>query len=129
MAQNTPISLDLSEAGRKARILTLKMRGLNDNEISKRMKEEGYDKVSRRTIQRILKTISKAEMVDELLAQQQRDITQADIEIRLKFRDRLLDKYIPQNIKQEITANPSIIVEFSDKIKTVNPNDTKPTSS
>lgn len=68
------------------------------------------------------KSITTAQVVDELLRQQERDITkEPNSKIRMEYRDRLLDKLMP--LKQEIitknlTVNKtSVEINVSDMLK------------
>lgn len=99
---------DTSRQGKLTRVINLKMRGLTDTEIAEQMLDEGYKRVSRRTVQRLIHSADGREMAEQLLMLQLRDITQADISLRLKYRDRLLDKILGRpstliNIEQSQT--------------------------
>jgi orotate phosphoribosyltransferase-like protein len=101
----------ISKAGRLARALELKTRGLTYAEISQRMAEEGYWHVSLRTINRLLNSLEAQTYVEELKRLQLRDITIAEIPLRLKYRDRLLDKMMPRKVEQKIEGQQTIVVK------------------
>lgn len=110
MAENKIIK---SQKTRLDRAIDLKCKGLTDKEISVRMKEDGFIFASERTINRILNEITEERIVEELKRQQLRDITTAESPIRLKYRDKLLEKMMPAKPKpMEITGMPSLVVRF-----------------
>lgn len=110
MAENKIIK---SRKARLDRAIDLKCRGLTDREISVRMTEEGFLLSSERTINRILNQVPENRIVEELKRLQLRDMTTADVPIRLKYRDKLLEKMMPVKPRQmEITGMPSLIVRF-----------------
>ena len=78
------------------------------------MTEEGYNKVSLRTINRLLNSLEARAYVEELKRLQLRDITIAEIPLRLKYRDRLLDKLMPRKIQQHVTGELKQEVGFPD---------------
>ena len=88
MAQNAV----LSKISRLNRAFELKMRGMSDAEISKTMKGEGFKCVSRRTISRLMTSVEARRRVEELERLQLRDISMADLPMRLEYRDRLLGR-------------------------------------
>ena len=110
MAKINKISL----TGRLARALDLKARGLTDAEISERMKDEGYMHVSVRTINSLLNSLEAKSFVDELLRLQLRDITTSDTALRMKYRDRLLEKLMPKRIEQQIEGATDIRIVIED---------------
>ena len=108
MAQNKIIGA----RARLDRAIELKCKGLTDKEISDRMKEEGYQYVSFRTINRILNNVSEERIIEELKRHQLRDITTADSPIRLKYRDRMLDKLMPKKLEQKVSGELIQEVKF-----------------
>ena len=59
--------------------------------------------VSERTIRRDLKSSQTQDFVEELKRKQLKDIEETDdTKIRMKYRDRLLDKLIPKQVNQKI---------------------------
>jgi len=100
-----------------SRIIELKLRGLTAADITARMRNEGYSKISERTVERFWATIRKTsgeyppwspEMVEELQRQQLADITMVDErELKLKYRDRLLDKLMPRRFEQTLSGGLS----------------------
>ena len=110
MAQNEKIS----KVSRLARALDLKTRGLTDSEISVRMTEEGYRRVSMHTINRLLNGVEAKLFVDELLRLQLRDITISDTHLRLKYRDKILEKLMPRRVEQMVDGSSEIRVVVED---------------
>jgi len=101
--------------GRRARLeraIELKCKGLTDKEISARMMDEGYQYVSFRTINRILNTVSDERITEELKRLQLRDITTADSPIRLKYRDKMLEKLMPRKVEQKLSGELKQEVKF-----------------
>lgn len=78
------------------------------------MAEEGYWHVSLRTINRLLNSLEAQAYVEELKRLQLRDITIAEIPLRLKYRDRLLDKLMPRKIQHKVTGELKQEVGFPD---------------
>lgn len=107
----------ISNQSKLARVINLRMRGLNDNEISKQMNEDGYKHISPRTVSRLLKEAKKTEFADELIQQQLRDITISDTALRLKFRDKLIDKFNPPQSKLEVKGLAPIQIIFDEGLK------------
>ena len=112
MAENNIISKN----ARLDRAIDLKCKGLTDREISVRMTEEGYKYASERTINRILNEITEERIVEELKRQQLRDITTADSPIRLKYRDKLLEKMMPQKIEQKTEGSQNLKITVVDEV-------------
>ena len=110
MAQNEKIS----KVSRLARALDLKTRGLTDSEISARMTEEGYRRVSMHTVNRLLNGVEAKLFVDELLRLQLRDITISDTHLRLKYRDKILEKLMPRRVEQMVDGSSEIRVVVED---------------
>ena len=107
MAENNKIS----SKARLDRAIDLKCRGLTDREISDHMKEEGYQWVSERTINKILNTVPEERVVEELKRLQLRTITTADVPLQLKYRDRLLEKMMPRRVEQVGSVKQEIDVK------------------
>lgn len=98
-----------SKAQRKRRlrrVLELATAGMTIPEISVKMKGEGFA-ASERTVWSALHSIEAKDYQEEILRKQLTDITIADIDLRLKYRDKLLDKIMPQKIetKAEVTVD------------------------
>ena len=86
-----------SKAQRKRRVrrvLELSTAGMTIPDISKLMKEEGYA-ASERTVWGDLNSVEAQQYLGEILSKQLTDITIADIELRLKYRGKLIDKLLP----------------------------------
>jgi len=78
------------------------------------MKDEGYMHVSVRTINSLLNSLEAKSFVDELLRLQLRDITTSDTALRMKYRDRLLEKLMPKRIEQQIEGATDIRIVIED---------------
>ncbi len=100
---------------KRVRIVELKMRGLTAADVAARMRGEGYGKVSERTVERIWAEARGAESwsswsgetVEELLRQQLAEITIVDQRsLKLKYRDRLLDKLMPKQTQPLAITGP-----------------------
>ena len=106
---------------KRSRIVELKLRGLTATDIAARMRSEGYSKISERTVERFWASIRKdsgayppwsCEMVEELQRQQLADITMVDErELKLKYRDRLLEKMMPRRVEQVGSVKQEIDVK------------------
>ncbi|MDD1678732.1 MAG: hypothetical protein LUO93_06060 [Methanomicrobiales archaeon] len=90
---------------KRVRVVELKLKGLTAADVADRMRGEGYRKVSERTVERLWAEVRDEEpgyswsgdMIDELLRQQLAEITIVDQRsLKLKYRDRLLDKVMPR---------------------------------
>lgn len=94
-----------SKAKRKIRVtraLELMSSGLTIGEISKMMIYEGYA-ASERTIWSDLNGVEAKEYLGELIRKQLADIAiEPDSNIRMKYRDKLLDKMMPSKIVQKV---------------------------
>jgi hypothetical protein len=97
-------------------MIELKMRGFTNAAASLRMREEGYMKVCEKTIStfwQTMKRVSPYQIVEELQRQQLADITMSeDREVRLKYRDRLLDKLMPQRIESRSEAETTLVLKM-----------------
>jgi hypothetical protein len=71
-------------------------RGLTAKETVDYLKDTHNIKIGLQTIYRHRRSITAAEIIEEMLMAQKRDIAEADIRLRLKYRDKLLDKLLPQ---------------------------------
>jgi len=90
-----------ARARRLRRVLELSTAGFTIPDISAKMKEEGYA-ASERTVWSVLNSIEAKDYMEEILRKQLTDITIADIELRLKYRGKLLDKLLPSKIEQKV---------------------------
>jgi len=102
----------IAQRARLDKALELKLRGLSDIEIAARMKEDGYEYCSPRTINRILHEVPEERVLEELKRQQLRDITTADVPLRLKWRAHILDKMMPQKIEAKTEGKQTIVVKM-----------------
>ena len=106
------------KSSRDVRIIELKCRGLTDAQVSTRMKEENYHKISEATIQRFwskLKKESHDKLVEELIRQQLLDISiEDDRGKKMKYRDRILEKLMPRRIEQQIEGATGVRIVIED---------------
>ena len=96
----------LVKPSREARVVQLKCAGLTDARVAEAMLGEKYGKISERTVTRIWAKIKRTQpqalpvipsVVEELTRQQLFDIFAEDNRsVKLKYRDKLLDKYLPR---------------------------------
>lgn len=77
------------------------------------MREEGFS-TSKRTVWADLHSATAEEFIEELKRRQLADIALAgdNYEIRLKYRDLLLDKLMPRKVEQKNTGEPTISVRL-----------------
>src|SRR5512138_1513518 len=102
-------------SSKRIRIVELKLRGLTAADVATRMRDEGYRKVSERTVERLWAEVREDEvgyswsggMIDELLRQQLAEISIVDQRsLKLKYRDRLLDKLMPKQTQPVAITGP-----------------------
>ena len=74
------------------------------------MKEEGFIFASERTINRILNNITEERITEELKRQQLRDITTAESPIRLRYRDKMLEKLMPKKTESRVESKGEVRV-------------------
>lgn len=101
--------------------MELKLRGLSNAKISEQLREEGFDKSSERSVNRVWAEARGSvveyrpwtgEMIEELQRQQLAEITMVDDRgLKLKYRDRLLDKLMPRRFEQVGTVKQEIDVK------------------
>ena len=90
---------ELKRVARQRRTIELRCLGYSIPKIAETLKEEKI-KSSERTVFRDLRSALAEDMIQELLRIQNRDITEAqDVEVRLKYRDRILGKLMPKIIQ------------------------------
>lgn len=94
---------DIKYSARQNRVFELRVLGLTIPQIKQKMNEENY-RISERTIWSELHSDAAQQFVNELIRRQLADITLADedLSLRLKYRDKLIDKFLPQ--KRELTV-------------------------
>ncbi len=112
MAQN---GVDLHD-NRRVRIVELKLRGYSNAQISEQLRAEGFGKSSERSVNRVWAEARSSvveyrpwtgEMIDELLRHQLAEITIVDERsLKLKYRDRLLDKLMPRQTQPIAITGP-----------------------
>jgi hypothetical protein len=99
------------------RIVELQAHGFTATETQKALKEEYSINIGINTVYRHRKSSVGQEIIDELIAQQERDILKSDAEDRevaMRYRNELLKILIPERIeayvKQDITKKEIRIV-------------------
>jgi IS30 family transposase len=103
MSQNVP-KPNLKKAARLRRVIELRAQGGTIDGIAKALD------VSEKTVDRDLRGEDIKLFVDELIRQQLTDIVEAKLGMRLRYRDRLLDKLLPRKIEQKGEVEQSILI-------------------
>lgn len=80
-------------------ILKCYARGLTAHETVQFFKEKRKMKIGVQTIYRHRKNLTAAILIEEMLRNQKRDISDAPLHLRLKYRDKLLEKLLPHMYK------------------------------
>jgi Fe2+ or Zn2+ uptake regulation protein len=107
------------------RIVNLWGLGASAEETVKALREEDV-KISLHGVYNIRKSLTAQQMIDELQREQQRDIAKCDTPaLKLKYRDLLLAKLMPQKTEQKIEGGETYKVEIIDNAK----NDSVPPAS
>lgn len=94
---------------RVRRVLELSVAGMTIPEISTLMLKEGHA-ASERTVWADQNSIEAQEYLEEIMRKQLTDITIADIDLRLKYRGKLLDNLIPQKVLQKVEQETKVEV-------------------
>ena len=79
--------------------------GLTAEETVDYLKEKHKISVALQTVYNHRKSLTAQDMIDELLRQQNRDIALADRALKLKYRDRVLAKLMPQKLAVDSIVN------------------------
>jgi len=95
----------IKKTGRVSKILTLRVKGLTLEQIATELK------CSEKTVRRSLKDEPIQEFIDALLQAQLADIAGAKTGTRLHYRDKLLEKMMPQKVEQKYSGEPAITVK------------------
>jgi hypothetical protein len=88
--------------------------GKSAHETVEYVKKHGDMEIHYQTVYAHRKSMRAAEVINEILRQQKRDIAEAEIETRLKYRDKLLDKLLPQLklIMQKNITQSEVKIDF-----------------
>jgi len=107
MSQNVPPQKEttLKKAVRLRKVIELRAQGGTIDNIAKALG------VSEKTIDRDLKGDDIKPFVDELIRQQLTDIVEAKLGMRLKYRDKLLEKLLPRKIESKGEVEAGIIIK------------------
>lgn len=89
------------------RVVELWALGLSGEETAKTMRDEGF-KIAVATVYRLRHSFTAQQMLDELIRRQLRDIATADPPLKLKYRDKLLEKMLPQKIEAQTASTLTI---------------------
>jgi hypothetical protein len=94
----------MKQTTRRRRILELWAIGTSIPQTVKTMRKEGF-RVSEKTVYRDRHSLEMKEMIDELTRRQLNDIDKAKPILRMKYRDKILEKLMPHKIEtdQQIT--------------------------
>lgn len=98
--------------------------GFTAEETVKTMKEWKGVHIGLATVYRHRHSLTAKEIIDELMRKQFKDIAnEEDSEVRMRFRDKLLEKLIPQRIetKGELTQTQQVLHLHMWKPETVDP--------
>ena len=99
------------------RIVNLWGIGASAEETVKALQDEDV-KISLHAVYNIRRGLTAQQMIDELQREQQRDIAKCDDSaLKMKYRDLLLAKLIPQKVEQKIEGGESFRVEIVDNSK------------
>lgn len=98
MSQNVPPAklVVLKTAARRRKIIELRVHGYTVEYIAKVLG------VSKKTVDRDLKSKDIQDFTERLMRQQLVDVSKADLETRLQYRDKLLEKLMPQRVEQTL---------------------------
>ena len=101
----------LKQTVRRQRVIGLRCVGLTQAQICEKLREDGFS-ISERTVWADLHSATAEEFIEELKRRQLADITLAsdDYEVRLKYRDLLLDKIMPRKVEQKTESKVDVIV-------------------
>lgn len=101
-----------------ALIITDHAKGATAEETRKHVEEVYGYAPTLNTIYAHRHSVTTEQIVDELLRQQERDITKAESPaLRMKYRDLLLAKLMPLKVEQHIDGGESFKVEIVDNSK------------
>jgi hypothetical protein len=91
--------------------------GATAEETVKALKGEGV-KISLHCVYNLRRSLTAQQIIDELMREQRRDIARSeDPATRMKYRDLLLAKMVPQKIEQTVEGGESFRVEIIDNSK------------
>lgn len=111
---------ELKREVRRKRVIELRCVGLTQPQICEKLREEGF-RTSRRTVWEDLHSATAEDFIEELKRRQLADIALAgnDYEIRLKYRDLLLDKMMPRKVEQKTESKVAVVVEDGKDVATL----------
>jgi len=107
--------INLIQYARRKRVIELRVLGMKEEQIIQKMNEEGYKVRSRRTIIRDLQSTQAQEYRDELIRQQQADITLASRDhpsLAMKYRAHIIELLTPRQIEQKIEGGIKINLDY-----------------
>jgi len=100
------------------RIVNLWGIGASAEETVKALQDENVE-ISLHAVYNIRKGLTAQQMIDELQREQQRDIAKCETPaLKMKYRDLLLAKLIPQRVEQKIEGEENVKVEIIDNSRT-----------
>lgn len=113
---------------KQARMLELRLRGLTWAQVRSLMLSEGYTRISEKTLQRYWykirdesppKQVVSQTIIEELQRQQFLDISREEtLEIKLRYRDKMLDKLMPRQTQPiDLMNPPTYIVSFDKSLR------------
>ncbi len=95
----------IKKVSRVSKILELRVKGYTLEQIAAELN------CSEKTVRRSLKDEPIQEFIDALLQAQLADIAGAKTGTRLHYRDKLLEKMMPQKVEQKYSGEPAITVK------------------
>lgn len=110
----------LKQTVRRQRVIGLRCVGLTQAQICEKLREEGF-RTSERTVWADLHSATAEDFIEELKRRQLADIALAgdDYEIRLKYRDLLLDKIMPRKVEQKTESKIAVVVDDGKDVATL----------
>lgn len=110
----------VKQEARRKRVIELRCVGLTQAQICEKLREEGF-RTSERTVWADLHSATAEDFIEELKRRQLADIALAgdDYEVRLKYRDLLLDKIMPRKVEQKTESKVAVVVDDGKDVATL----------
>lgn len=111
-----PKRIKLKQHARRKRVIELRVLGMKEEQIIQKMTAEGY-KISRSTVIRDLQSAQAKDIREELIRQQQADITICEKEkphLAMKYRQAIIDLLTPRQIEQKIDGGIKINLDYGE---------------
>lgn len=111
-----PKRIKLKQHARRKRVIELRVLGMKEEQIIQKMTAEGF-KISRSTVIRDLQSAQAKDIREELIRQQQADITICEKEkphLAMKYRQAIIDLLTPRQIEQKIDGGIKINLDYGE---------------